>query len=135
MLSFPKLSLTNLDLTGNRLGGKGLAAMYTAGLDRNQSLKSINLSDISISPLDHDMRGINTLARLIELHSCIIEIILLNNIFNSEGASILVKALNRNKNITSFKVDTSLSQKYYSALFRNGSKSTKKRKKSTKKKK
>ena len=50
MLSFPKLALRILDITGNRLSCSGLLELCNVGLQYNTSLEVLNISDNNIRP-------------------------------------------------------------------------------------
>ena len=51
MLSYPKLALRMLDITGNSLGCSGLNALCNVGLQHNENLEVLNISDNNIRPM------------------------------------------------------------------------------------
>lgn len=132
ILIAPKIAIICLDLTGNRLGGKGLADMSN-GLKANTVIQKLNLSDNHI--LAKDIDAIKLFSDAITQHKSLTEINLLYNILGVEGGLALVDAIEGNKTINSFIVDTSLPSDIYSILTRIPSKGKGSKKKSKKKKK
>ena len=62
ILSSPKIAITTLDLTGNRLGGKGLGNMCP-GIRENLILRKIDLSDNAIMSNEVGVEGIKKILR------------------------------------------------------------------------
>ena len=132
ILSAPKTAITTIDLTGNRLGGKGLADMSN-GVKVNSTIQKLNLSDNNI--LTRDIDSIAMFSDSIKDHNSLIEINLLYNSIGEESGLTLISSIEKNKRITSFLVDTSLPPDIYSALTRIPAKGKLKPKKKKKKKK
>ena len=134
MLSSPKIAINVLDLTGNRLSGKGLGDMCP-GLSVNSTIQKLYLSDNNIMSSEVDVQGIKQFSNVIKEHKSLTEVNLLYNIIGVEGGLALADGLEGNKQISSFMVDTTLPPDIYSALNRIASKGKSKKKKSKKKKK
>ncbi len=130
ILIAPKIAIICLDLTGNRLGGKGLADI-SPGLKSNTVIQKLNLSDNNI--LSKDVDAIKLFSDAITQHKSLTEINLLYNILGVEGGMALVNGIEGNKAINSFIVDTSLPSDIYSTLTRIPSKGSKKNSKKKKK--
>ena len=134
ILSVPKIAITCLDLTGNRLGGKGLRSLCP-GIKANSSLLKLILSDNNIMSSEADAIAIEEFSEVIREHKSITEISLLYNAIGEQGGVTLINGIGSNKRITSFTVDTSLPPDLYSALTRIPTKEKGKKKKGKKKKK
>ncbi len=133
ILSSPKITISTLDLTGNRLGGKGLV-LLCPGLARNSKLQKLDLSDNNI--MSTDIEGIKIFSSVIREHKSLTDINLLYNTLGVEGGLLLVEGIEGNKKIDSFTVDCPLiSPDIYSALNRVANKGKGKKKKPKKKKK
>lgn len=134
ILSAPKISLSVLDLSGNRLGCQGLLHLCP-GLQQNKSLQQLYLTDNAIIPIENNIEGIMQFSNVLKDHKSLTEIHLLYNKIGVEGALSLMDGIDRNKMITGFVVDTSLPADIYSSLNRIPTSGKGKKNKSKKKKK
>ena len=134
ILSTPKTAISVIDLTGNRLGGKGLNDLCP-GLKTNSSLQQLFLTDNGIMSSETDFEGVRHFSGAIKDHKSLTEIHLLHNKIGIEGALALLDGIERNKMITGFVVDTSLPADIYQNLNRVPVTGKSKKKKSKKKKK
>mmetsp|Transcript_5633 Transcript_5633/g.8266 ORF Transcript_5633/g.8266 Transcript_5633/m.8266 type:complete len:362 (-) Transcript_5633:1824-2909(-) len=139
MLSFSKLAIASLDLTSNRLGGRGLLLM-SQGLLENKNLASLRLTDNGIASSEIDICALKSFSTVLRDHPKLNAVDLLYNPLGSSGGRVLLNALGpTNKRITTFKVDINLESDLYKALYRSptskkGSKNKKKKSKKKKKK-
>jgi hypothetical protein len=139
MLTFKRLALTTLDLSGNRVGGMGLNGLCK-GLERNASLTTFRLADNNIRQSDEDVAALEVFGKVLLTHSRLTEIDLNNNHIGSKGGKVLLPGIKENKIITTFKIsEIGMDEDTYKALFRvsnasKGNKGTKSKKKSAKKK-
>ena len=135
ILSAPKIALSVIDITGNRLSGKGLLEMCP-GLQSNSSLQQLWLTENCIMSTESDFEGIRQFANVLRDHKSLTEIHLLHNKIGVESALALMDGIEQNKLITGFVVDTSLPTDIYASLNRIPTSSGKgKKKKGSKKKK
>ena len=134
ILSAPKTTLRILDLTGNRLSGKGLGDMCP-GLQLNPSLQQLYLTDNGIMSSESDYEGVCQFADVLREHNSLTEIHLLYNKIGVENALVLLDTIEQNKLITGFVVDTSLPPDIYVSLNRTPTSGKGKKKKGSKKKK
>ena len=134
ILSSPRIAISSLDLTGNRLGGKGLGDMCS-GISLNSSLQKLNLSDNNIMSTEFDLQGIKQFSNALRENKSLVEVNLMYNPIGVEAGLALVDGIEGNKRITSFMVDKSLPSNIYSVLNRVSRKGKGKSKKSKKKKK
>lgn len=139
MLAFKKLALTTLDLSGNCLGGAGLAELCK-GLEKNESLTTFRLADNNIRQTDDDLAALEAFGQVLLTHSKISEIDFDHNHIGSIGGKLLLPGVRENKQITMFKIsEIDMDEETYKALFRvsnaskgKGSKGKKKGKKKKK---
>ena len=117
MLLFKKLGLMSLDLTCNRLGGKGLSDMCI-GLIENSSLKTFRLADNSVGQADHDIKALTKFSEVLVKHPSLVAVDLLHNKIGSNGGQIILPSLRENRRITTFKIDSNMDDKIFEALFR-----------------
>jgi len=139
MLAFKKLALTTLDLSGNCLGGAGLAELCK-GLGENASLTTFRLADNNTRQTDEDLAALEAFGQVLLTHSKLSEIDFDHNHIGSIGGKLLLPGVSENKQITTFKIsEIDMDEETYKALFRvsNASKSkgSKGKKKGKKKKK
>ena len=111
-------------VASNALGGNGLIDICQ-GLKDNTSLKTFRYGDNSLGHTDVDLQALEALATVLASHPTIVGVDLLHNRIGNEGGSLLLPALQENKQITEFKVDTQMDEELFKALFRSSA-STKK---------
>ncbi|KAL9188584.1 hypothetical protein ACHAXT_006962 [Thalassiosira profunda] len=124
MLRFKRLAVISLDLTSNSLGGNGLIDICQ-GLKENTCLKTFRFGDNALGHTDVDLQALEALATVLASHPAIVGVDLLHNRIGSKGGSLLLPALQANKQLTEFKVDTSLDEELFKALFRSSAASKK----------
>ena len=138
MLSFPRLALKTLDLTGNSLRAAGLISLCP-GLSQNASLSCLLLSDNNILSENADVNALQSLAEVMAIHKSLTKVEMLHNPIGSAGGVALLKTLgSQNMRLSSFKIDTNMDNDLYKAVFRTVSNLKKKKgggKKKSKKKK
>ena len=139
MLSFKRLALTTLDLSGNSLEGKGLKSLCS-GLEQNSSLTILRLADANIRQTDEDIAALEAFGKVLLNNSTLTDIDLNHNLIGSKGGKLLLPFVRENKQITTFKIsEIGMDEETYKALFRvstaaKGKGKKKGKKKSTKKK-
>mmetsp|Transcript_6620 Transcript_6620/g.9782 ORF Transcript_6620/g.9782 Transcript_6620/m.9782 type:complete len:354 (-) Transcript_6620:1483-2544(-) len=133
VLAFHRTILQTLDLTGNLLGGEGLANL-SEGLKSNKSLEKLLLADNNISSSDANEEGLRAFAHATESHPALTYVDFSYNAIGN-NAKLLVKALGKENNtrISTFKVDASVPDNLFSVLHRTSA--TKKKTGKNKKKK
>ena len=121
VLRYEKSALTALNLCGNPMTGSGLFYLCE-GLLTNKVLESLNVSDNSIEESDEDLAGLQQLADVIRVRgeSALTSVDMSYNRIGERGAGVLSPALAENKTIRDFYVDTSLPERLFEALFRDG---------------
>lgn len=140
MLSFKRLALATLDLSSNRLEGKGLKEQLCSGLEQNSSLTTLRLADNNIRQTDEDVAALEEFGKVLSRNSTLTDIDLNNNLIGSKGGKCLLHYVSENKHITTFKVsEIGMDTETYTALFRvsnvaKGKGKKKGKKKSSKKK-
>lgn len=132
VLSFHRTILQTLDITGNLLGGKGLESL-SGGLKLNKSLETILLADNNISSSDANEEGLQAFMLAIKKHPALTCVDFRYNPIG-DNAKLLVEALEKNTQISTFKVDASVPDNLFGLLHRNSA-PKKKAGKSKKKKK
>ncbi len=141
MLAFKRLAITTLDLSGNCLGGVGLAELCK-GLEKNTSLTTFRLADNNIRQTDEDLAALEAFGQVLLTHSKLSEIDFDQNHIGSIGGKLLLPGVRENKQIATFKIsEINMDEETYKALFRvsnasksKGSKGKKKGKNKKKKK-
>lgn len=124
--------MTTLDLSSNRLEGKGLKEQLCS------SLTTLRLADNSIRQTDEDVAALEEFGKVLSRNSTLTDIDLNNNLIGSKGGKCLLPYVCENKHITTFKVsEIGMDAETYKALFRvsNEGKGKKKGKKKSSKKK
>jgi len=134
MLSFKRLTLSQLDVTSNSIGGLGLKDMCV-GLSENTSVKTLRLGDNAIGQTDNDVEALEMFASALVKHPSIIGVDLLHNTIGTVGGSLLLPAVRDNKRISEFKVDSTMDDELFKSLFKvsTAKKSKGKKKKKSKK--
>jgi hypothetical protein len=111
MLSFNKLGLSTLDLTGNTISGLGLKKLCP-GLRQPGAAPAFTtflIGDNFINETDEDLEGLAELAAILLEHPILASVNMDYNRIGLAGGEILLPALGpENKKITSFFVDSSL---------------------------
>ena len=69
MLSFKRLALATLDLSSNKLEGKGLKEQLCSGLEQNSSLTALRLADNNIREIDEDVAALEEFGPSEKLHT------------------------------------------------------------------
>ncbi len=134
MLSFKKLGLISLDLTCNQLGGIGLGDICQ-GMGKNSCLKTFRFADNHLHSTVDDLRAIQSFAGVLVNHPALIAVDLLHNKIGSKGGSLLLPVVQKNKQITTLKIDAEMDDELYAQLFKVSLPARKGGKKKPKKKK
>lgn len=134
MLSFKKNCLISLDLTCNQLGGIGLANICQ-GIGKNTCLKTFRYADNHLNSTEEDLRAIECFASALVNHPSLIAVDLLHNNIGNKGGSLLLPVVQKNKHITTFKIDAGMEEELYMQLFKISVPASKSGKKNQKKKK
>lgn len=134
MLLFKRLGLISLDLTGNRLGGVGLALLCD-GLIENSSVNMIRLAENSIEQSQDDLKALRVFANVLSKNKTLVAVDLLHNRIGSDGGLCLLETVKANTRLTEFKVDSNMDDELYKELFKCSAKQKDKKKKGSKKKK
>jgi len=133
MLTFKRLALKTLDLSGNSLGGLGLNRLCK-GLEQNWSLTTFRLAGNNIRQSDEDIAALEAFGKVLLTHSKLTEIDFNHNHIGSKGGKLLLPGV-QNKQITTLQIsETGMDEETYKALFRVSNGKTKSKKKSAKKK-
>lgn len=121
LLANAKSAIEVLNISGNRLGGKGLTALCN-GLAVNQKCTTLALADNNIDQTEEDIEGVKAFKDVLMVPTVMLESIdLMYNRIGEEGAKILREALTpENKKVTEFLVDMTLSMEAFEAIFRKG---------------
>ncbi len=118
MLSFKRLALATLDLSSNRLEGKGLKEQLCSGLEQNSSLTALRLADNNIRQTD-EVSALEEFGQVLSRNSTLTDIDLSNNLIGSKGGTCLLHYVRENTHITTFKVsEIGMDTETYKALFR-----------------
>ena len=138
MLSFKRLALTSLNLTGNKIGAKGIATLSCQGLPQNSSLVELAIADNGIRSTADDVSALGIFGRAVAAHPTLTTIDLMLNYIGDEGGRALLPSLQDNKRVHTIKIEPKsvLDETIFNALNRCSS-STKgkgKKKKGGKKK-
>ena len=137
MLSFKRLALTSINLTGNKIGGKGLESV-AQGLPQNSSLVELVVADNGIRSTSDDVSALGMFGPAVAAHPTLTTIDLTLNCIGDEGGRALLPSLQDNKRVHTIKIEPKsvLDEAIFNALNRCSS-STKgkgKKKKGGKKK-
>ncbi len=129
-----KLSkLQTLDLTGNNIGGIGLAEL-SIGLIKNKLLTTLILAENNIASSNLDGAGLRSLAKAIAL-SNVKSLDISNNPIGEMSSNLLPELGVENKSLSFIKVDPSIPNNFFTALYRSRSADSKSKGKKKKKKK
>lgn len=124
-----------LKLGGNRLAGEGLQALC-AGLKGNTKLTTLSLADNALEFCPEVEEGLTLFKDcLLEATSAITSVDLMYNRIGSDGARILLPAVEGNKKIDVFRIDISADLELFEKINKQGGGKKKKGKGGGKKKK
>ena len=131
MLSFTRSAITSLNLSGNQLGGQGIATLSSQGLSRNSSLVELLLADNGIRSSVEDVSALKVFGEAVSAHPTLTTIDLLHNYIGDEGGRALLPSLQDNKRVHTIKIDPKsvLDETTYNALNRCSASSAKGKKK------
>lgn len=104
-LSFKRSAITSLNLTGNNLGGKGLATFSCQGLSQNSSLVELVVADNGIRSTLEDVLALETFGQAVSAHPTLTTIDLMHNYIGDEGGRALLPSLQDNKRVHTVKID------------------------------
>ena len=127
MLSFTRSTITSLNLSGNHLGGHGLATLSSQGLPPNSSLVELLLADNGIRSSVEDVSALKIFGEAVSTHPTLTTIDLLHNYIGDEGGRVLLPSLQDNKRVHTIKIDPKsvLDETTYNALNRCSASSAK----------
>jgi len=127
--------IESLTLSGNRLGGAGLAKLCK-GLMLNTCCTSLALADNMIDQTEEDLEGLRSLVDVIQNPNSKIESYdLMYNRIGQPGGEILLPAMGpENDKVKQFLVDATIPGAIFDQIFRSGGGKGKKGKKGKKKK-
>lgn len=135
LLANSRSSLELLNLSGNRLTGRGLFELCK-GLSVNTKCETLLLADNMIDQTDEDLMGLQALRDTLSTPSVnLVSVDLMYNRIGEEGAKVLAEAITpENTKIKEFLVDLTLPMPLFELLFRKagakkGGKGGKKKKK------